>query len=179
MKLGLIFTLRMSKSDDGVQSQEDPLKGNDQDDNIIIEYIGSDSNSFDEDHVEYTEEIYLDIDSGDHVEEAVEPTDRDKSPELNDLFHCSTCDIDFKSVEKHIQQFHGDHEVLVDDGNVFKIMFFIRIANNLIKFCQGQQEYYVADSEIAIKMEPPNSEDSNDPLVRLHHNKCNQECYKR
>lgn len=110
----------MSKSYDGLQSQDDPL--NDQDDSFIIECNGSDSNSksFDEDHVEYTEEVYLDIDSGDNTEDAVEP-------ELDELFHCSTCDIDFQSVSKHIREFHGDHEVLVDVGNVIIMVFFTYI----------------------------------------------------
>lgn len=111
----------MSKSHDGLQ-QDDPLKENDQDDCFIIEYNGSDSNSksFEENSDEYTEEIYLDIDSADHIEEAGEPIDRDSiaSPELDELFHCSTCDIDFQSVEEHIEQFHSGHEVLVDVGNV-------------------------------------------------------------
>lgn len=118
----------MSKSY-GLQPQADPLNDNDQDDSFFIEYNGSDSSSksLDEDHVEYTEEIYLDIDSGDQIEEAGEPTDRDNSivsPESDDLFHCSTCDIDFQSVQDHIRQFHGGHEVLVDVGNVIKMMLF-------------------------------------------------------
>lgn len=118
----------MSKSYDGLQPQDDPLKGND--DRFIIEYNGSDSNSksVDEDRDECTEEIYLDIDSSDHIEEAGELTDGDNSiasPELEDLFHCSTCNIDFQSVENHIKQFHGGHEVVLDIGNVIKVVFFI------------------------------------------------------
>lgn len=137
----------MPKSYDGLQPQEDPLTDNEQDDNFIIEYNGSDSNSksFKEDPVEYTEEIYLDIDSSDHVEDAVELSDHDNSiasTELEDLFHCSTCNVDFHSVEKHIKQFHGGHEVLLDVGNVIKISlyrtncsakhhYFLRVSKNI------------------------------------------------
>lgn len=169
------FILRMSsKSYDELQPH-DPLKDNAEDNSFIIEYNGSDSNSksIEEDHVEYTEEVYLDIDSGgDHIDEAEEPDDRDNSvaspAKLDELFHCSACDVDFQSVEKHIRQFHGGHEVLVDVGNVIIWYSLYRNHHNTYWYCsQGQQEYQIEDSdEAVIKMEPDeNSEDSNDPLV--------------
>lgn len=31
-----------------------------------------------------------------------------------DLYHCSTCNVNFTSIENHINEYHGDQEVLVD-----------------------------------------------------------------
>lgn len=115
----------MSNSYDELQPLDDPLKDSDHDNNSIIEYDSSDTathQAFEEDPIEYTEEMYLDMECGENVEAAIEPTEREESNDseevgIDDLFHCSSCDVDFHSVTKHIEEFHSGHEVFVDDGN--------------------------------------------------------------
>lgn len=73
------------------------------------------------------EEIYLD-DNFMTVEEDGDANDDDNvdSDEKTDLYHCSTCNVNFHSVEEHIQEFHGDQEVVVEvddvnDDNILEI----------------------------------------------------------
>lgn len=90
----------------------------DDDDQIIIEEVKHEADDDDcveyllEDHIEYlpNDDEDDDDDGGLIVEEIVV----DHQPEV---FHCNSCDTQFQSVEKHIQEFHADEDVHIEESD--------------------------------------------------------------
>lgn len=42
------------------------------------------------------------------------------------LFHCSSCNVQFESVDNHVQEFHADEPVQIQ---VFFVNFILKVAN--------------------------------------------------
>lgn len=90
-------------------------------DEIKIEDI---DNEDDDDPLEHlldnSVDLYLDEDDiivEDHQQETDEEEEEEK------LFHCSTCDTNFRSVDQHIAEFHADENVQLDGSNNAIISF--------------------------------------------------------
>lgn len=74
--------------------------------------MGAQEQPDDEDNEEgqYTEVVYLDEQYVDAVENEEQTNEEDEE----ELFYCSTCDVNITSVEQHIQECHYGENIVVE-----------------------------------------------------------------